>query len=227
MNGYTYADMLARSGKNLSITLDGQRLTLRGEPGTPATLQINGVDAPLSQVVHAGDQVTFVPAVPGKDAERTLGQLLKERKLEGAQVLVNREEVPLELDLRPGDAVVVLKNRNQENAESRSEVSPAAAVPEPEMAPNRIHPSPAVPKPETVAEPAAIHPIPAVPEPETVAEPAAIHPSPAVPKPETVAEPAAIHPIPAVPEPETVAEPAAIHPSPAVPKPDRARSDSP
>ena len=130
MNGYTYADLLPRSGKHLSITLDGQRMTLRGEPGTPAVLQINGEEAPLSRVVHAGDQVTFVPAAPGKDAERTVGQLLKEQKLEGVRVLVNRQEVSLERKLLPGDAVVLLKQEQEERGPA-----PAAPVPEPNPIP--------------------------------------------------------------------------------------------
>ena len=76
MNGYTYADMLGKTGKNLSFILDGRRMLLRGEPAVPAILMINGEEAPLTAIVNAGDHITFTPARSGEDAAKTLGQLL-------------------------------------------------------------------------------------------------------------------------------------------------------
>ena len=76
MNGYTYADMLGRSGKNLGVTLNGRRMVLRGEPAAPAILRVNGEEAAINAVVHAGDSIRFQPARSGKDAARTLGELL-------------------------------------------------------------------------------------------------------------------------------------------------------
>ena len=76
MNGYTYADMLGRTGKNLTVTVDGRRTHLRGEPAVPAVLMVNGEDAALTTVVNAGDHISFTPARSGADAARTLGELL-------------------------------------------------------------------------------------------------------------------------------------------------------
>ena len=42
MNGYTYEEILGKSGKSLSVTLDGRRVVLRGEPAAPAVLRLNG-----------------------------------------------------------------------------------------------------------------------------------------------------------------------------------------
>lgn len=104
MNGYTYAQMLARSGKTLSVTADGQRITLRGEIGTPAILLLNGQEASIAQVVHAGDEISFTPAVPGKDANQTVGELYRDgipRKF-----WINEQEVPQNRLLQQGDVIV-------------------------------------------------------------------------------------------------------------------------
>jgi hypothetical protein len=45
MNGYTYSDLLGRSGKPLSVKVDGKPRVFHGEPAQPARLRINGADA--------------------------------------------------------------------------------------------------------------------------------------------------------------------------------------
>ncbi len=107
MNGYTYADMLGRTGRNLSVTLDGRRILLRGEPAVPAILMVNDEEAALTTVVNAGDRITFTPARSGADAARTLGELL-DGDFSG-RVLVNNQEVPLDTPLRQGDVVFTLE----------------------------------------------------------------------------------------------------------------------
>ena len=107
MNGYTYADMLGKSGRNLSLTLNGRHMLLRGEPAAPAVLKINDEDAGISTVVHAGDRIQFTPARPGKDAAKTLQELL------GAdytgRVLVNNQEAGLDTALQQGDVILTLE----------------------------------------------------------------------------------------------------------------------
>lgn len=122
MNGYTYADMLGRTGKNLGVVLDGRRVLLRGEPAVPAILMINEEEAPLTAIVNAGDRISFTPARSGEDAAATLGQLLGEDF--SGRVLVNNQEVPLDTPLQQGDVVFTLE-RN---------VPPAAEAEQPEAA---------------------------------------------------------------------------------------------
>lgn len=75
MNGYTYSDLLGRSGKPLSVKVDGKPRVFHGEPAQPARLRINGADAAPTTVVHAGDHVDFTPAVPGADCRMCAGEL--------------------------------------------------------------------------------------------------------------------------------------------------------
>ena len=117
MNGYTSADLVGRTGRTLSVTVDGQRLTFRGESAAPCILRRNGEDTTPSTLVYAGDSIEFTPAVPGASAQRTPGELLGEDYAGG--VLINGRPAALDTLLRSGDQVI-------------STVS-APASPEPEM----------------------------------------------------------------------------------------------
>lgn len=103
MNGFNYGDMIGKSGANLTVTLNGQRMFFRGEPATPPELLLNGSEAALSDVVHAGDNIQFTPAVAGKAAFRSVSDLLG--KDFAGTVTVNGETAPLSQLLRQGDAV--------------------------------------------------------------------------------------------------------------------------
>ena len=106
MNGYNYTDMLGRSGKSLSLTLNGRRMVLRGEPSTPAILTVNGADAALTTVIHAGDHISFTPARSGTDASTSLEELLG-RDFSG-RVLVNNQEASMRTAIRSGDVILTL-----------------------------------------------------------------------------------------------------------------------
>lgn len=106
MNGYTYEEILGKSGKSLSVTLDGRRVVLRGEPAAPAVLRLNGEDAPVSAMVHAGDQISFIPARSGADAARTLAELLGRP----VRALVNNREAPADTQLKQGDVILTLES---------------------------------------------------------------------------------------------------------------------
>ncbi len=107
MNGYNYSDMLGHSGKNLGVTLNGRHMILRGEPAAPAILRVNGEEAAINTVVHAGDDIRFQPARSGADAEKTLGELLG-RNFSG-RVLLNNQEGNLKTPLRQGDVILTLE----------------------------------------------------------------------------------------------------------------------
>ena len=104
MNGYSSADFLGRTGKSLSVTVDGQRMVFRGESAVPCILQLNGADTTPSSLVYAGDSLLFTPAVPGKSAQRTLSDLLG-RDFTGL-VTINGQSLPLDTPLQSGDVIL-------------------------------------------------------------------------------------------------------------------------
>lgn len=103
MNGYTSADLLGRTGKSLSVTVDGQRMTFRGQSAMPCVLRLNGKETKPSALVYAGDAIEFIPAVTGESALRTVGDLLGSDFPGG--VLVNGKAVGLDYVLCSGDQV--------------------------------------------------------------------------------------------------------------------------
>ena len=149
MNGYTYADMLGRTGKNLTVTVDGRRTHLRGEPAVPAVLMVNGEDAALTTVVNAGDHISFTPARSGADAARTLGELLG--KGYSGRVLVNNRDVSLDTPLCSGDVILTLE-RGASHGEEQVE-EPEAVLP-------LSDPLPPSPPPVPAETPAAVPPSP-------------------------------------------------------------------
>ena len=156
MNGYTYADMLGRSGKNLGVSLNGRRMVLRGEPAAPAILRVNGEEAAINAVVHAGDSIRFQPARSGRDAARTLGELLG--KSFTGRVLLNNREGDLKTPLRQGDVILTLEG-------PAGVVPPLPSRPEPPepAAPPESRPGAAEP-PEQAAPPAPAEARPEPPE---------------------------------------------------------------
>jgi len=105
MNGYHYADMMGRTGANLTVTLNGERRFFRGGPGAPARMIRNGEEATLSDVVQAGDRIEFTPAVAGAAAACTLGELLGGGV---AGAMVNGKGEGPGYALRQGDVVEAL-----------------------------------------------------------------------------------------------------------------------
>ena len=153
MNGYSTVDLLGRTGKNLSVTIDGQRMLFRGEPAVPCILKLNGTEAAPSAVVYAGDSIEFTPAISGAPARRTLKDLLGADFTGG--VTVNGRLVDLETLLNTGDQVVT-SPRPFRPAEAKPAASKPAehktAEPVPTPAPVRRPDPVGVPKAEHVAQ---------------------------------------------------------------------------
>ena len=135
MNGYTSGDLVGRTGRTLSVTVDGQRLTFRGESATPCTLRRNGEDTKPSALVYAGDSIEFTPAVPGASAERTPADLLGVDYTGG--VLINGHPAALDTPLRSGDQVI----------STVAAVLPEEPEPEPEAVPEPWQEPPAAEAP--------------------------------------------------------------------------------
>jgi len=114
MNGYKFNDIVGRSGKNLTVTLDGKHTMFRGEPAAPAVLRVNGEEASVSTIIHAGDKMEFIPARSGKAASATLEELLGSDFTGVA--LVNNKEAPMNMPLSQGDVVLTMAIRRSTKA---------------------------------------------------------------------------------------------------------------
>lgn len=125
MNGYSYADLLGRSGKPLKVQVDGQPRVFHGTPALPAQLRINGSDAGPSAVVHAGDHVDFTPATPGADCCMTAGEMAK--LLRTPSITVNGM-IPGPEDPIPPGAVIVRTGRSESPEDLKTPADSRAAA---------------------------------------------------------------------------------------------------
>ena len=134
MNGYTYSDLVGKTGQNLTITMDGRRMMFRGEPAMPASLKVNGEDATITTVINAGDHIEFIPAKNGANAAKTLGDVLGKDFV--GRALVNNVEVPFTTQLNQGDSVLTLRKVVlPQNREASAEVKhTAVSTEEPSVA---------------------------------------------------------------------------------------------
>lgn len=76
--GYKAANVLGRSGRNLTFTLNGQPQFLKGEVATPGSITVNDMPATIGTVVTQGDKVKLIPATNGLSAEMTVNALAGE-----------------------------------------------------------------------------------------------------------------------------------------------------
>ncbi len=103
MNGYSYQDMIGRSGKNIVVSVNGERVVFYGTHAEPAVLKINGREGKLSDTIHAGDEITFTSAVNGATPDCALKDI---QGIDGAKrVRLNGESVALSTPLKFGDII--------------------------------------------------------------------------------------------------------------------------
>ncbi len=124
MNGYNFRDIIGRSGANLTVTVNGRRKVFYGTSTQPASLLINQQEGKLSEVIHAGDVIDFVPAVQGIPARPCLGDI------EGAatctEITLNGAHVSLKTLLKNGDSIMMDPPAHEESFK-KEEPAPAHA----------------------------------------------------------------------------------------------------
>lgn len=130
MNGYNFRDIMGRAGMNLTVTVNGRRKVFYGTASDPASLMINQKEGKLSDVIHAGDFIDFVPAVPGADARPCLGDV-EGVSLE-TEVTLNGKQASLKTFLKSGDVITVKREAaaapqpGEDNGPGTSQAVPGA-----------------------------------------------------------------------------------------------------
>lgn len=128
MNGFSFLDIMGRSGANLVVTVNGRRKVFYGTPVEPATLFINKKEGRLSEIIQAGDEIDFTPAVSGVSAKACLGDI--EGAADAVELTLNGMSADLETQLKMGDAIVMRKPGEEAEPEKTDEASGAAEAQE-------------------------------------------------------------------------------------------------
>ncbi len=118
-------DMIAGSGKPLSFTLSGEKITLRGGHAKPSEVIVNGDPASMNTVVTKGDVVTIVPAENGADAAAHLSDyfdlntiraftvvLFGNKQRAGKYILINGREVTADRRIWEGDEIALVQTES-------------------------------------------------------------------------------------------------------------------
>lgn len=93
LGGIKPEQLMARSGRSLTYTAEGERVTLRGTPSVACEITLNGRECSLNSPVRKGDEVNVIPAVPGEDAAALIsdvydmsGKFVANVMLDGRQI---------------------------------------------------------------------------------------------------------------------------------------------
>ncbi len=137
MNGYQFRDILGRSGANLSVTVNGERKIFYGTAAQPASLLINKKEGKLSDVIHAGDVIDFLPAIHGMPAKAFLEDI--EGASSALELTLNGKCASLKTLLKNGDAILIHRDPAKSKESQVTEAMPSeetfeASEPEPEPA---------------------------------------------------------------------------------------------
>lgn len=112
--------LMASSGKSLSFTLSGEKITLRGQASSPAEIIVNGISESINAVVTKGDEITIIPAQKGEDAAAKLSDYIDmttaktyaitafgEKTRAGVFVYVNQKPVTGDRRIHDGDEIEI------------------------------------------------------------------------------------------------------------------------
>lgn len=141
MNGYSFLDIMGHSGANLVVTVNGRRKVFYGTPVEPAALFINKKEGRLSEIIQAGDEIDFTPAVSGVSAAACLGDI--NGAAEAVELTLNGMPADLETQLKMGDVIVMRRPGEEALTEEAAEAEEEAAAEDVPAAEEGAEPEPA------------------------------------------------------------------------------------
>ncbi|MCM1579197.1 MAG: hypothetical protein NC078_10405, partial [Ruminococcus sp.] len=74
--GYKTTQIIGKSGRGLTFTLNGEKQSVRGETSNPASIEVNGNSVPLEYTVKKGDVIQFTPATVGQNASVCISDIV-------------------------------------------------------------------------------------------------------------------------------------------------------
>ena len=108
--GFDARSIIGRNGKPLEFILNGNRKTIDGELLKPCKIFVNKKPSNIKTRIKSSDEIVIIPAVNGKDACITAGEIKNEFK--SCSMLVNGKEADDDYSVKDGDNVETVSNIN-------------------------------------------------------------------------------------------------------------------
>ena len=123
--GFNPGQLIGRTGKSISFTLNGEKKLIRGEYGKAAEIYVNNNTANLETLIKYGDEIKIEPAQDGRDAILTLLQLIEANNLgESYEITVNGKAEKNEYILKDIDNVKYQLIKQKHDEEIKTEKVP-------------------------------------------------------------------------------------------------------
>ena len=117
--GFPNEDLFPKRGKELEFTVNGEKRMIRGLPGEPAVISINGEPANIHSKIIKNDRIHITESTTGAAAEATIDRLPEYKSsmtfiINGQSVVcpcfvqVNGELKPGDYAITSGDAIEIL-----------------------------------------------------------------------------------------------------------------------
>lgn len=105
---YDSKNLIVENGKNLTFTLNGEKIFIKGEEGIPPKIYVNGNLSNLKTQIKDSDKITIVSGQKGKDASITIGELIKNQKEK--IIYANGIIVDENYFIKEGDEIIIKDN---------------------------------------------------------------------------------------------------------------------
>lgn len=118
--GYKPQQIIGKSGRGLTYTLNGKKQNIKGGNFRPAEIYINSKPATIHSVVNQGDNIKVIPAADGTNASQKISDIVNMTGIKkgnitfgghpysiGTAVFVNGEETNGDYEIKNFDEIVV------------------------------------------------------------------------------------------------------------------------
>ncbi|WP_084665707.1 cell division FtsA domain-containing protein [Thermanaeromonas toyohensis] len=92
--GLPIRELYGRPGRGIGVEINGRLYFVKGQPGKPGQILVNGKPASLDTIVQRGDKIEFIPGEKGEDARAVVGDLIP--ALTRKTIIYNGKKITLE-----------------------------------------------------------------------------------------------------------------------------------
>jgi len=92
--GLPVRELYGRPGRGIGVEINGRLHFVKGKPGKPGQILVNGKPTSLDALVQGGDKIEFIPGERGEDARVVVGDLVP--PLKSKTIIYNGKRITLE-----------------------------------------------------------------------------------------------------------------------------------